>query len=178
MNHPRKKLIEELIRVGRLIDPAPGTGLQESEDAMETPSITEEPDIGSPVLESDLEVLPVLDDVVGPHYATKDMFTTTVDSHVPSTTKPLRAQQPDANTSGASNVYISDREEFAMIETKMQLGQDASPIRFPVAELAQELVTLIEERVSQRSGEQLDDMFRDELTHAVTAHLEDWLEYD
>ena len=59
-----------------------------------------------------------------------------------------------------------------------QFNQETAVIGFPVEELARELVTLIEDRVSQRSGEQLDDVFRDELTQAVTAQLEGWLKYD
>ena len=49
---------------------------------------------------------------------------------------------------------------------------------FPITELARELVVLIEEKVSKRSGEYLDDSFRDELTEAVTLQLESWLHYD
>jgi non-homologous end joining protein Ku len=63
-------------------------------------------------------------------------------------------------------------------DPKKQLSQEAPAIGLPVEELARELVTLIEDRVSQRSGEQLDDAFRDELTQAVTAKLEGWLKYD
>ena len=64
MDRTRKKLIEELIRVGRLIDPMPGSGHQKGEGAAELPSITQQSgmDARSPVV--DLEGLPVVDDVV------------------------------------------------------------------------------------------------------------------
>ena len=178
LDRTRKQLIEELIRVGRLIDPAPGTGQRKDEDAKERPSITEQSgmDAGSPV--TGLEGLPVVDDVVDQPYTTKDMFTAPVDSYEPTLARPLERQRTAANTPGSNDAPVSEHIGHVATYPEKQLSQEATAIGFPVEELARELVTLIEDRVSQRSGEQLDDTFRDELTQAVIAKLEGWLEYD
>ena len=178
MDRTRKKLIEELIRVGRLIDPAPGTGRRESENNVECSSITQQSDIDPLSHVVDLEGLPVVDDVVDRAYTTKDMFADPVDSHVSRSTKAFEGQQPAANTSGPRDAPVRERIGPAGTDPENLLSQEATTIGFPVEELARELVTLIEDRVSQRSGEQLDDAFRDELTQAVTAKLEGWLKYD
>jgi len=178
LDRTRKKLIEELIRVGRLIDPMPGSGHQKGEDAAELPGITQQSgmDARSPVV--DLEGLPVVDDVVDRPYTTKDMFAAPVGSHVSRLTRPLEGQQPAATTSGSRDASVSERLGPVATDLEKQLSQEVTAIGFPVEELARELVTLIEDRVSQRSGEQLDDTFRDELTQAVIAQLKGWLKYD
>ena len=178
MDRARKKLIEELIRVGRLIDPAPGTGQREREDNVEFSGITQQSDIDPPSPVVDLEGLPVVDDVVDRTYTTKDMFADPVGSHVSRVAKALEGQQPAANTSGPRDAPVSDRVGPAGTDPENQLSQEKTTTGFPIEELARELVTLIEDRVSQRSGEQLDDTFRDELTQAVTAQLGGWLKYD
>ena len=178
MDRTRKKLIEELIRVGRLIDPAPGTGQPESEDNVELSGITQQSDMDPPSPVVDLEGLPVVDDVVDRASTTKDMFADPADSHVSRVAKALEGQQPAANRSGPRDAPVSERIGPAGTDPENQLSQEAATIGFPVEELARELVTLIEDRVSKRSGEQLDDAFRDELTQAVTAKLESWLKYD
>ena len=89
MDRTRKKLIEELIRVGRLIDPAPGTGQRESEDNVELSGITQQSDMDPPSQVVDLEGPPLVDDVVDRPYATKDMFTGPVDGHVSRLAKAL-----------------------------------------------------------------------------------------
>ena len=178
MDRTRKKLIEELIRVGRLIDPAPGTGQPESEDNVELSGITQQSDMDPPSQVVDLEGLPLVDDVVDRPYTTKDIFAAPVGSHVSRLTRPLEGQQPAANTSGSRDAPVSERVGPVAADLEKRLSQEATAIGFPVEELARELVTLIEDRVSQRSGEQLDDTFRDELTQAVIAQLEGWLKYD
>jgi hypothetical protein len=174
LDHIKKKLIEELILIGHLIDPAPGAGKIESKDSAEclSPSIAEKPSVGSSELELDLETLPLSDDIDDLTYATKDMFAASVDSHVTDAAELSQTKQPAAKKYSSSNAQISDRVIPATTE---QLEQNINEIRFPVEELARELVTLIADYVSQRSGEQLDDTFRDELTKAVTERLEDWL---
>ena len=178
LDRTRKKLIEELIRVGRLIDPAPGTGQRESEDNVELSGITQQSDMDPPSPVVDLEGLPVVDDVVDRANTTKDMFAGPVGGHVSRLAKALEGQQPAANRSGPRDAPVSERIGPAGTDPENQLSQEATTIGFPIEELARELVTLIEDRVSQRSGEQLDDAFRDELTQAVIAKLEGWLEYD
>ena len=178
LDRTRKKLIEELIRVGRLIDPAPGTGQQKGEDTVELPGITQQSDMDPPSQVVDLEGLPLVDDVVDRPYTTKDMFAGPVGGHASRVAKALEGQQPAANRSGPRDAPVSERIGPAGTDPENQLSQEATTIGFPVEELARELVTLIEDRVSQRSGEQLDDAFRDELTQAVTAKLESWLKYD
>ena len=178
MDRTRKKLIEELIRVGRLIDPAPGAGQRKGEDAAELPGITQQSDMDPPSQVVDLEGLPLVDDVVDRPYTTKDMFAAPVGSHVSRLANALEGQQPAANRSGPRDAPVSERIGPVGTNPENQLSQEATTIGFPVEELARELVTLIEDRVSQRSGEQLDDAFRDELTQAVTAKLDGWLEYD
>jgi hypothetical protein len=178
LDRTRKKLIEELIRVGRLIDPAPGTGQLESEDNAELSGIAQQSDMDPPSPVVDLEGLPVVDDVVDRAYTTKDMFADPVGGHVSRLTKALEEQQLAANTSGPRDTPVSKRIGPAGTDPENQVSKEATTIGFPVEELARELVTLIEDRVSQRSGEQLDDAFRDELTQAVTAELEGWLKYD
>jgi hypothetical protein len=44
----------------------------------------------------------------------------------------------------------------------------------PTEELARELIGLIEQRVSARTGEELDDTLRDELIVVVMNHIEGW----
>jgi hypothetical protein len=178
LDRTRKKLIEELIRVGRLIDPAPGTGQPESEGHAELSGVSQQSDMDPPLPVVDLEGLPVVDDVVDRAHTTKDMFADPVGSHISRLTKDLKGQQPTANTSGPLDDPVSERMGPAGTDPENQRSQEATAIGFPVEELARELVTLIEDRVSQRSGEQLDDAFRDELTQAVTAQLEGWLKYD
>ena len=178
MDRTRKKLIEELIRVGRLIDPAPGTGQPESEDNVELSGITQQSDMDPPSQVVDLEGLPLVDDVVDRPYTTKDMFAGPVGGHASRVAKALEGQQPAANRSGSSDTPVSDSVGPIAADLEKKISQETTVIGFPVEELARELVTLIEDRVSQRSGEQLDDAFRDELTQAVTAKLEDWLKYD
>ena len=178
MDRTRKKLIEELIRVGRLIDPAPGSSQRKREDAVELPDITQQSgmDTRSPV--EDLEGLPVVDDVVDGPYTTKDMFADKMGSHVSNLARPLEGEQSAANAFDPSDDPVSKRVGPVVTDTEKLLSQETGTVEFPVEELARELVTLIEDRVSQRSGEQLDDAFRDELTQAVIAQLEGWLKYD
>jgi hypothetical protein len=178
LERTRKNLIEELIRIGRLIDPALGAWRWEDKNAVESPDITEEPELGVPKLMQDLEDLPVVEDVVERPYATKDMFSAPDDNPVSSTTMPLRKNQPKVKKiSDSSDTHLSSREELPEIDSGKPFTQELATIEFPVEELAQELVSLIEGRVSSRSGEQLDDTFRDELTQAVTTQLESWLKY-
>ena len=178
MDRTRKKLIEELIRVGRLIDPAPSIGQRNGENAAELPGITHRSELSpqSPVAE--LEGLPVKDDVVDLPYTTKDMFSDPVGSHESKLAITSERQQPAASKSLSDDFSLNESVGSVATVSEGQLGQEATTFSFPVEELARELVTLIEDRVSLRSGEQLDDIFRDELTQAVTATLESWLKYD
>jgi hypothetical protein len=178
LDRTRKKLIEELIRVGRLIDPVPDTTQQTSEDAAELPRIAQQSDMDTQLTVEDLEGLPVVYDVVDLPYTTKDMFTDPADNHVSKLATPLEEQQPTTNILSSSEVPVSEHAGPMVTDSENQFSQEESAIGFPVEELARELVTLIEDRVSQRSGEQLDDTFRDELTQAVIAKLEGWLKYD
>ena len=178
MDRTRKKLIEELIRVGRLIDPAPSTGQPENADNVELSGITQRSDMDPPSQVVDLEGLPLVDDVVDRPYTTKDMFADPVGSYVSRLAQPLEGQQPAANKSSSSDVPVSERVRPVAADLEKQFSQETTVIGFPVEELARELVSLIEDRVSQRSGEQLDDTFRDELTQAVITQLEGWLKYD
>ena len=178
MDRTRKKLIEELIRVGRLIDPAPGTGQRKGENTADRSSITQQSDMDARSTVEDLKDLPVVDDIVDRPYTTKDMFADPLGSHVSRLARHLEGQQPAANKSGSSDVPVSERVGPVAADPEKQFSQETAVIGFPVEELARELVTLIEDRVSQRSGEQLDDTFRDELTQAVIAKLEGWLKYD
>ena len=57
LDRTRKKLIEELIRVGRLIDPAPGTGQGKGEGAAELPGIPQQSDKDTRSSVEDLEGL-------------------------------------------------------------------------------------------------------------------------
>ena len=178
MDCSRKKLIEELIRVGRLIVPAPGTGQRIGEDATELPGITQQPGMDARAPVADLEGLPVVDDVVDQPYTTKDMFTAPVGSHEPTLARSLEGQRTVANTADSNDTLVRERIGYVATYPEKQISQEATAIGFPVEELARELVTLIEDRVSQRSGEQLDDTFRDELTQAVISQLESWLKCD
>ena len=178
MDRARKKLIEELIRVGRLIDPAPGTGQQKGQDTVELPGITQQSDMGAQSPMEEPEDVPVVDDVVDRPYTTKDMFADPVGSYVSRLAQPLEGQQPAATKSSSSDVPVSKRVQPVAADLEKQFSQETTVIGFPVEELARELVSLIEDRVSQRSGEQLDDTFRDELTQAVIAQLEGWLKHD
>ena len=114
-------------------------------------------------------------DAVDRAYTTQDMFADPVGSHLSRSAKNLEGQQPVANTFDTRDAPVSERIGPAGTDPENQLSQEATTIGFPVEELARELVTLIEDRVSQRSGEQLDDAFRDELTQAVISQLEGWL---
>jgi hypothetical protein len=175
LNRTRKKLIEELIRVGRLIDPAPGSRQRKAADDAELPGITEQSGIDNQWPMADLEDLPIVNDIVDRPYTTKDMFAAPTGNYQSKLPEPSRRQQPPMKISDSSNTPITKRTGLPTTNLEKQAGQEANAISFPVDELARELVTLIEDRVSQRSGEQLDDTFRDELTLAVIARLEGWL---
>lgn len=178
MDRTRNNLIEELIRVGRLIDPAPSTGQQEDETAGELSENSQQSNIDDRSLVMDLEGVPIVDDVVDQPFATKDMFVDPVDNHASRLARPFDGQQPAVNTSALNDSPISVRTDPVSAELQEQLSQETTGVEFPVTELARELVTLIEHHVSQRSGEQLDDTFRDELTQAVITKLEGWLNYN
>lgn len=178
MDRTRKNLIEELIRVGRLIDPAPGTETRKGKNAAKLPSIRQQSEVSARSPMEDIEGLPIVNDVVDRPYTTKDMFVDPAGGHISRLANSLEGQQPAASTSGSSDTPVSKRIEPAATDPEKQLSEEAPTIRFPAEELARELVTLIEDRVSQRSGEQLDDSFRDELTQAVIAQLQGWLKYD
>ena len=72
MNPARRKLIEELIRVGRLIDPVLSSENSNNQDNSRYVDISE--------LRVDEEIadIPVMENVVDVTYTTKDMFTTDV----------------------------------------------------------------------------------------------------
>ena len=178
MDRTRKKLIEELIRVGRLIDPAPDARQRKSEDVAEFHGIVEQYDIDNQSLLPDLEDPPVVNDVVDQPYSTKDMFFDPVVSNESRSAKDVEEQYPVTNTSDSSDTPLREHVGSVATDSEKTLCQETTGSGFPIEELARELVTLIEDRVSQRSGVQLDDTFRDELTQAVITQLEDWLRYD
>jgi len=178
LDRNRKKLIEELIRVGRLIDPVPGTEQRKGDETAELSGITQQSGIGAPSTMTDLEGLPVVDDVVDRPYTTKDMFAAPLGGHGSRLASPIEGQQLATKTSDSSDPSASGHVRSVATDPEIQSSQETAAIEFPIEELARELVTLIEDRVSQRSGEQLDDTFRDELTQAVIAQLEGWLKYD
>ena len=77
--------------------------------------------------------------------------------------------------SDSEHTYFRTSEDSSIDDVKEKSSQLISLEQFPVNELAKELVVIIEDRVSKRSGEYLEDAFRDELTEAVTTQLESWL---
>jgi hypothetical protein len=178
LERSRKQLIEDLIRVGRLIDPAPGTEQRKDENPGELLDTTQESSSDARSPDLDLEGLPIVDDVVVRPYTTKDMFAAPVGVSRSTLVRPLERQQPVDNPSDSNDPHPGEHVGLVATNAEKQLGQETTEIGFPIEELARELVTLIEDRVSRRSGEQLDDTFRDELTQAVIAQLEGWLSYD
>ena len=171
MNPARRKLIEELIRVGRLIDPATG-----SENTIFKVN-TKQDDVPVSNVEKEFEDIPLMETVVNSPYTTKDMFNAGDETESPPYRNSNDSQVVDA-------IYEPEHTSSAISEDKSIYKSDGTPGQpepteeFPITELARELVVLIEEKVSKRSGEYLDDSFRDELTEAVTRQLESWLHYD
>ena len=171
MNPARKKLIEELIRVGRLIDPA-------TTDKNTTFEVnTKHSDVSASNTEKECGDIPLMETVVNTPYTTKDMFTEGDEVKSPSYNN---LNGPEIVGTRSEPKHISPEAiDDAPVDIKGgTLGQSESPDEFPMTELARELVVLIEEKVSKRSGEYLDDSFREELTEAVTRQLESWLHYD
>ena len=167
LDRSRKKLIEELIRVGRLIDPAPNTGQTEGDGPAELSGDEQQFNVDPLSQVVDPENPPIVEDVVDRPYATKDMFA--------DFSRPLERQRPVISARDSSNTPVNEPVGPIATHLANKPNQATTGIGFPVEELARELVTLIGDRVSQRSGEQLDDTFRDELIQAVTAELESWL---
>jgi len=171
MNPARRKLIEELIRVGRLIDPATS-----SKNTIFEVN-TKHNDVLVSNTEKEFEDIPLMETVVNTPYTTKDMFIAGDESKSPSYRTSNDSQLVDA-ISEPKHTSAETVDDKSVYEKESPLGQSESPQEFPIAELARELVVLIEEKVSKRSGEYLDDAFRDELSEAVTRQLESWLHYD
>ncbi len=171
MNPARRKLIEELIRVGRLIDPATSSKNTTSEVD------TKQNDISVSNTEKEFEDIPLMETVVNTPYTTKDMFIAGDEPKSPS-----YGNSDDSNIvdtiSEPEHTSTKTVDDESVSRKDNTLAQSESPEEFPITELARELVVLIEEKVSKRSGEYLDDAFRDELTEAVTRQLESWLHYD
>jgi hypothetical protein len=168
MNPARRKLIEELIRVGRLIDPVLSSGNLKKQD------IPTYEDILELKVDEELEDIPVMERVVDSTYTTKDMFTTD-ESPESNLNNDSMVSNSIAGDSDAEHAYFETSEDSSIDDITEKPRQLIPSEQVPVNELAKELVVIIEERVSKRSGEYLEDAFRDELTEAVTTQLESWL---
>lgn len=168
MNPARRKLIEELIRVGRLIDPVVSSDNSENQDS------SAYGDISELKVDEQLEDIPVMERVVDATYTTKDMFTTD-ESRESSLDSDSIVSNPVDGNSDAEHAYFRPSGDSSVENVKENPSQLIPSEQFPVNELAKELVVIIEERVSKRSGEYLEDAFRDELIDAVTTQLESWL---
>ncbi|MBO67743.1 MAG: hypothetical protein CL398_05465 [Acidiferrobacteraceae bacterium] len=175
MNRSRKNLIEELIRVGNLIGPISSEQTENWEQDelsnIETPKLTKQQ------TQSELEDIPVVNDVVEESYTTRDMF------EIPEQQPQIsEAEDLDLLTDyQLPNLRQSDfniNDQSTTVKSQPHLESDAVHSGFPIDDLASQLVMLIEQQVSKRSGEELDDVFRDELTDAVTAELRNWLDTD
>ena len=178
MDRGRQKLIEELLRVGRLIDPAPTAAentLDESKDSIDksATSVSEES-----ATQEHIDDLPVLEDVIGRPYDNIDMFaapirTSSVDPDYEASPKSLPNPAPykfQQSEKGGEITTVPESENL--------VSKKAPNNILPSEELARELIDLIENRVSQRTGEQLDDEMRDDLMRAVIKHIESWLGYN
>ena len=168
MNPARRKLIEELIRVGRLIDPVLNSGNFKNQDSSTFGDNTELE------INEELEDIPVMEKAVDATYTTKDMFTTDESSESSLNNDSTVSNSVDGY-SDTEHAYSGTSEDSSIDDVKEEQKQLILSEQVPANELAKELVVIIEERVSKRSGEYLEDAFRDELTEAVTTQLESWL---
>ena len=168
MNPARRKLIEELIRVGRLIDPVLNSNNFKNKDSSTYGDNTELK------IDEELEDIPIMEEAVNSTYTTKDMFITDENSESNLNSDSIVSNSIDG-CSDAEHAYSRRSEDSSIDDVKEKPKQLIPSEQVPINELAKELVVIIEERVSKRSGEYLEDAFRDELTEAVTTQLESWL---
>jgi len=176
VNRSRRNLIEELIRVGNLIDPIPNERTEEK--AQDKSSLNTDPyesvKRGS---QSALEDIPVVDDVVEEPYATRDMFETPEQWSKMSEPEDLDGLVGDKSLN-LKHIDSDINEQSIAVNSGQYSEPTPEHTDFPIDDLAYQLVMLIEKQVSKRSGEELDDVFREELTKAVTAELHSWLDAD
>ncbi len=167
MNSERSKLIKELMRVGRLIDPASEKSMQETKTKS-----THKTDHNANEKKTPTQQIPVLDNIVDSPYSTRDMFSIKTKSEIPIETSEVKATKISQNSENKINL-----EENASFSENSQLKSVVDLQELPIDELAREIVVVIEDIVSKRSGESLDDSFRDDLIDAVTLQLESWLHH-
>lgn len=176
MNRSRKTLIEELIRVGNLIDPIPKERTEEREQNKSSVNtgphelIRQQPQLA-------LEDIPVVDDVAEEPYATRDMFEDPEQRSQMSEPEDLDGLVGDKSPN-LKHIDSGINKQSTAVNSRQHLEPPPDDTDFPIDDLAYQLVMLIEKQVSKRSGEELDDAFRDELTKAVTAELHNWLDND
>ena len=160
LERARRILIEELLRVGRLIDPANNSHTD---------------GIGNSEKES-FQDLPVLQVIVEQPHENLDMF--------PKASETNRLNEDvehpiQLETNTQDSLYDSNIDESSVpldnpvIHTE-QLYRDQSAAE----ELARELIDIIENLINQRTGEQLDDVMRDDMIRVVIEHIDSWLTYD
>tara|TARA_B100000029_G_scaffold259653_1_gene256254 strand:- start:53 stop:565 length:513 start_codon:yes stop_codon:yes gene_type:complete len=170
MNSERSKLIQELMRVGRLIDPATKKYKQktkaELKDKVEHNDKENEPN----------EEIPVLDNIVDPPYSTLDMFGAHVESEIPIKTSQLNTVKIIEAIESENDVEKNEENDSFFDNSHLKSAGELKEL--PIDELAREIVVVIEGIVSKRSGESLDDLFRDDLLDAVTLQLKSWLHHD
>ena len=176
MNRSRKNLIEELMRVGNLIDPISNARTEEGEQD-KTSLNTSPHESLMQRSHSAPEDIPVVDDVVEEPYATRDMF------EVPEQWLQMSEPEDLDGLVGHKSRNLKDiesdiNEHSTAVNSRQHLEPPPGDTDFPIDDLAYQLVMLIEKQVSKRSGEELDDVFREELTKAVTAELHSWLDAD
>lgn len=178
MKHTRKKLIGDLIRVSRLIEPAPTNQQGEHRDIERYDASSKLGRKDFLKVGADFGDIPVVKEVVDHTYVARDMFTTDEKLPMPANVPTRKSPQLTGEISDSQKDEIEPPKIMSISKTEAILDQPENNAKFPVHELARELVVLIDDLVSRRSGEHLDDAFRDELTEGVTTELQNWLNYN
>ncbi len=174
MSSNRKHLINELLRVRNLIDP------EKNSADVETTGHIEETDNNKKAGDDPANLITVSrtqsikDKVDNTNYATRDMFSS--------------SDSDDHNSNNASSLTETQIERSSSLQIETNFSYAESPLNqstlerdntpFSLNKLARELVVLVEDQVIRRSGEQLDDTFRDELIEAIEIQLHNWMAAD
>ena len=174
-----KELIRELKELGRLLEPetkpAQGEATTSSQTQSDTDEIQTTTELAVPVFDT-------TEDLESPE--TVDMFST--ESLVDD---PAMTSNPEPETAELSHDALTDTESPPPMDRAQEqspspisqvpvstLSPDAGMSRESIAELSRELINTVENTISRRSGEPLDEALREKLLSDVSQQLSAWLE--
>ena len=150
------KIIEAAVGDDESVTPVTTTGATKRIDAASITGSEEVPAQASSSGELQEEETP---------FSTLDMFNS---AHNGDAQAPL----PEAGETAAA--HSSAKTNIAPVALSKPDNPGIAAETLLLEELSRELIALVEQRVSARTGEVLDDSLRDELIVAVMNHIEDW----